>query len=115
MQLANEMVASVRRRVTSALRGRQVRKDDPEYGIRRRLLRNREDLTDESLSWASLMPIETHQRQLQALEEILQTGRCQPFETEILRPDGERVPVLVGAARLSPRRRDGVAFVLDIS
>ncbi len=36
VQLANQMVASVRRRVTSALRGRRVRKDDPEYGIRRR-------------------------------------------------------------------------------
>jgi PAS domain S-box-containing protein len=76
---------------------------------------SREDLTDESLSWASLMPIETHQRQLQALDEILQTGRCAPFETEILRRDGERVPVLVGAARLSAKRREGVAFVLDIS
>jgi transposase len=46
VQLANQTVSAVRRRVTSALRGRRVRKDDPEYGIRRRLLRNREDLTE---------------------------------------------------------------------
>ena len=46
VQLANQMVSAVRRRVTSALRGRRVRAADPEYGIRRRLLRNREDLTD---------------------------------------------------------------------
>ena len=59
VQLANQMVASVRRRVTSALRGRRVRKDDPEYGIRRRLLRNREDLTDEKFTdmWNRLIDL----------------------------------------------------------
>jgi len=46
VQLANQTLSEVRRRVTAALRGRRVRRDDPEYGIRRRLLRNREDLTD---------------------------------------------------------------------
>ena len=75
----------------------------------------REDITDESLSWPALLPAEAHQRHIQALDEILQTGRCAPFETEIFRRDGERIPVLVGAARLSARRREGVAFVLDIS
>jgi transposase len=60
VQLANQMVASVRRRVTSALRGRRVRKDDPEYGIRRRLLRNREDLTDEKFTdmWNRLIDLD---------------------------------------------------------
>jgi transposase len=50
VQLANHMVSSVRRRVTATLRGRRVRKDDPEYGLRRRLLRNREDLTGEKFT-----------------------------------------------------------------
>jgi transposase len=45
VQLANRTVNLVRRRVTAGLRGRRVRASDPEYGIRRRLLRNREDLT----------------------------------------------------------------------
>ncbi len=75
----------------------------------------REDLTTDAVSWPALMPIEAHQRQIQALEEILATGRCAPFETEIIRRNGERVPVLIGAARLSARRREGVAFVLDIT
>jgi PAS domain S-box-containing protein len=75
----------------------------------------RDDLVGDNISWPSLMPIETHQRQILALEEILSTGRCSPFETEVIRRDGERVAVLVGAARLSARRREGVAFVLDIS
>jgi transposase len=52
VQLANQTVSAVRRRVTATLRGRRVRKDDPEYGIRRRLLRNREDLSDATRLWA---------------------------------------------------------------
>ncbi len=59
VQLANQTVSVVRRRVTSALRGRRVRKDDPEYGIRRRLLRNREDLTEEKFTdmWNRLIDL----------------------------------------------------------
>jgi transposase len=45
VQLANNTLNLVRRRVTATLRGRRVRKTDPEYGIRKRLLRNREDLS----------------------------------------------------------------------
>jgi PAS domain S-box-containing protein len=75
----------------------------------------REDMMLEEISWPALMPVESHQRQIRALEEIQTTGRCTPFETEIIRPDGTRVPVQVTAVRLSARRREAVAFVLDIS
>jgi len=59
VQLTNQMVSSVRRRVTTTLRGRRVRKDDPEYGLRRRLLRNREDLTTEKFTdmWNRLVDL----------------------------------------------------------
>lgn len=59
VQLANQVVSSVRRRVTATLRGRRVRKDDPEYGVRRRLLRNREDLTSEKFAdmWNRLIDL----------------------------------------------------------
>jgi len=59
VQLANQMVSAVRRRVTTTLRGRRVRKDDPEYGVRRRLLRNREDLTDQKFTdmWNRLIDL----------------------------------------------------------
>ncbi|MFJ1652580.1 transposase [Streptomyces sp. NPDC088337] len=46
VQLANKMLNIVRRRTTVALRGRRGRARDPEWKVRRRLLRNREDLTD---------------------------------------------------------------------
>jgi PAS domain S-box-containing protein len=75
----------------------------------------REDLVPDGLSWPSLTAVEFHHRQIEAVEEILASGRCHPFETELIRRDGRRVAVLVSAARLSARRREGVAFVMDIS
>lgn len=76
---------------------------------------SREDLVPDGLSWPSLTAVEYHQRQLESIEEIAATGRSSPFETEIIRTDGRRVPVQVSAARLSARRREGVAFVVDLS
>lgn len=47
VQLANKMLSMVRRRTTTEIRGRRGRATDPEWKARRRLLRNREDLTDD--------------------------------------------------------------------
>lgn len=75
----------------------------------------REDLVANGISWPSLTPVDSHQRQMRALAEISEQGHCEPFEMLLIRQDGEQVPVLVGGARLSATRREGVAFVLDIS
>jgi transposase len=57
VQLANKMLSMVRRRTTAETRGRRGRASDPEWRARRRLLRNREDLTDEQFAtmWNSLL------------------------------------------------------------
>jgi transposase len=47
VQAANRMVTKVRQRLVREHYGRRVRKTDPEYGIKRLLLRNVEDLTDD--------------------------------------------------------------------
>ncbi|WP_369174358.1 transposase [Streptomyces sp. R28] len=59
VQLANKMLNLVRRRTTATLRGRHGRAGDPEWKDRRRLLRNREDLTDTQLSTMWNQPIGT--------------------------------------------------------
>jgi PAS domain S-box-containing protein len=74
-----------------------------------------EDLANDAVSWPALAPVEFHQRQLEAIDEVRRTGRCAPFETDLIRKDGGRVTVLVGAARLSARRREGFALVLDVT
>ncbi|MCC9708304.1 transposase [Streptomyces sp. MNU76] len=57
VQLANKMLNIVRRRITATLRGRRGRATDPEWKARRRLLRNREDLTDQQFTsmWNALI------------------------------------------------------------
>ncbi|MFE4424862.1 transposase [Streptomyces sp. NPDC056817] len=57
VQLANKMLSMVRRRTTAETRGRRGRASDPEWKARRRLLRNREDLTDEQFAtmWNPLL------------------------------------------------------------
>lgn len=57
VQLANKMLSAVRRRTTAEIRGRRGRATDPEWKTRRRLLRNREDLTDQQFAamWNALL------------------------------------------------------------
>ncbi|CAI7975087.1 DDE_Tnp_ISL3 domain-containing protein [Frankia sp. Hr75.2] len=57
VQLANKMLSLVRRRLTRTHRGRRGRAGDPEWKARRKLLRNREDLTDAEFErmWNPLM------------------------------------------------------------
>ena len=57
VQLANTMLSTVRRRTTATIRGRRGRASDPEWKARRRLLRNREDLTDTQFAtmWNALI------------------------------------------------------------
>src|SRR5262249_32233707 len=50
VQLANKMVTSVRWRIGRAKYGRRGREGDPEYGIKRLLTRNREDLNPEQFA-----------------------------------------------------------------
>ena len=75
----------------------------------------RDDLATDVISWPSLAPIDCHPRQLAAIDEVRRTGRCAPFETDLIRKDGACVTVVVTAARLSAQRREGVAVVLDVT
>jgi len=50
-----------------------------------------------------------------ALEELARDGVFGPYEKELFRKDGGRVPVLLGGATLNEERETGVAFLLDLS
>lgn len=75
---------------------------------------SREDLLAGRLHWPDLTPPEYAPLDDLAHEEGLRFGACTPFEKELIRKDGARVPVLVATAvlKLSPFR--WITFVQDL-
>ena len=75
---------------------------------------SREDLLEGRLHWADLTPPEYAPLDELAHEEGLRFGACTPFEKELIRKDGTRVPVLVATAvlKLTPFR--WITFVQDL-
>jgi formate hydrogenlyase transcriptional activator len=75
---------------------------------------SREDLRAGRLHWPDLTPPEYLALDDFAHEEGLRFGACTPFEKELIRKDGTRVPVLIATAvlKLSPFR--WIAFVQDL-
>jgi PAS domain S-box-containing protein len=66
----------------------------------------REDLAAGRIHWSDLTPPEYAALDELAHEEGLRFGACTPFEKELIRKDGSRVPVLIATAvlKLSPFR-----------
>lgn len=75
----------------------------------------REEVLSGRICWIDITPPEWTEVDAGAMAEIRATGRCAPFEKEYVRKDGDRVPVLVGAAAFSETSEASVAFVLDLS
>jgi formate hydrogenlyase transcriptional activator len=75
---------------------------------------SRKDLLAGRLVWPDLTPPEFLAADELAHEEGLRFGACTPFEKELIRKDGTRVPVLVAPAvlKLSPFR--WITFVTDL-
>jgi formate hydrogenlyase transcriptional activator len=75
---------------------------------------SREDLLEGRLHWPDLTPPEYAALDELAHEEGLRFGACTPFEKDLIRKDGTRVPVLVATAvlKLSPFR--WITFVQDL-
>jgi PAS domain S-box-containing protein len=74
----------------------------------------REDLQAGLLHWPDLTPPEYNPVDELAHEEGLRFGACMPYEKEIIRKDGTRVPVLIATAvlKLSPFR--WITFVQNL-
>ncbi|MEH2546051.1 PAS domain S-box-containing protein [Bradyrhizobium sp. AZCC 2262] len=76
---------------------------------------DREDLAAGSMRWNDLTPPEWRTSTASALKGMDTTGAVQPYESEYVRKDGSRVPVLIGSAGFDEQRDQGVAFVLDLT
>lgn len=73
------------------------------------------DVAAGRVRWWDMTPADWRDRAQRALAEVIQTGTVQPFESEFIRKDGSRVPVLIGATLFQEDGNEGVAFALDLS
>jgi len=76
--------------------------------------RRREDV-EGRVHWRGLVAAPMIPRHERALAEVLATGSCAPIESELVRPDGGRLPILCAAARIDDQPLQGVTWVLDIA
>lgn len=120
-QMAAEQVASGMRRLAETcpvgmlhctLDGRVLMANDL---LLRSLGRTRTELEQGLIRWDNISPPEWAEADRKAIAEILDHGSCTPFEKEYLRPDGQRVPILVCARMLDSRTRVLAAYIVDLT
>ena len=75
---------------------------------------SREDLASGRLRWPDLTPPEFSALDELAHEEGLRFGACTPYEKELIRKDGTRVPVLLATAVLKLVPFRWITFVQDL-
>ncbi|WP_051469917.1 PAS domain S-box protein [Fischerella sp. PCC 9605] len=76
----------------------------------------REDVLTGRVRWDEMTPPDLSDLDAHAIEEIMTTGKCTPFEKAYFHKDGHRIPILVGAALLEDESRENViSFILDLS
>jgi PAS domain S-box-containing protein len=76
---------------------------------------DRGDLIAGRLNWMKLTPPEWREADDRRAAQLEASGIAQPYEKELFRKDGTRVPVLVGGAAFEGRSGEGVGFVLDLT
>lgn len=75
----------------------------------------RGDVLAGKIPWQQITPSEYGELDRQRIDEARALGACKPYEKEYFRPDGSRVPVLVGYTSIGENRDELVAFVCDLS
>jgi PAS domain S-box-containing protein len=74
----------------------------------------REDFTQKTFSWQTLTPPEFYETDMKAVQEFHISGNIPPYEKELIRKDGSRIPVLVAASSIDSNSV-GVGFMIDLS
>jgi two-component system cell cycle sensor histidine kinase/response regulator CckA len=75
----------------------------------------REDLAAGRMRWKEMTPPEYCLMDEKALRELAASGVCEIYEKEFIGKDGNRISILMGAAKFEVEENSGVAFVLNIS
>ena len=76
---------------------------------------SRDDLLAGRVQWSAITPPEVLPMEERLLAQLLRTGQAPTYERDFIRPDGARVPAMVGGVLLRGSKEAGVSFVLDIT
>ena len=76
---------------------------------------SQQDLLGRTVRWADMTPPEHRAADARATVELNRAGVSAPYEKEFICKNGQRIPVLLGAAFLEGSQEHGVAFVLDLT
>ncbi len=75
----------------------------------------RKDLEIGRINWQRMTPPQWEEADRKAIEELLETGKCAPFEKELYDIYGTLVPVYLGASFVGHNQDSGIAFFMDLS
>jgi PAS domain S-box-containing protein len=75
----------------------------------------RDELITGRIRWDQMTPPEHWARDRAAVEQLQRTGVAAPWEKELLRKDGARVPVLIGLAMLGESEGSCIAYIVDLT
>ncbi len=73
-----------------------------------------DDLKAGLVNWLNLTPSDCRERDFQAIQELMDMGRCEPYEKELYSVNGNRVPVYLGASLIDDSNDHGIAFFMDL-
>lgn len=76
---------------------------------------SREDLDKGLVNWKKMTPPEYQDLDLQAIQQLRDNQRVEPWEKEYIRKDGSRISILIGVASLDPDHFNTVCVVIDIT
>jgi PAS domain S-box-containing protein len=75
----------------------------------------REELLTGGMRWETLTPPEYGDRDRAAAVELQRSGAATPWEKELFRKNGSRVPILIGVAMLQAAEASSLAYIVDLS
>lgn len=76
---------------------------------------SREDLLAGRIRWDEMTPPDLKHLDVPAYEELITKGKNAPYEKAFIGKQGQRVPVVVGAALLEDNPEQVISFILDVS